>query len=48
MEIKSTKGYLVSSKESPEYKNVYAKVLEQDLSEAYNIYNKAIGLKIMV
>jgi hypothetical protein len=49
MEIKSiTNGYLVSSKESPEYENVYAKVLEQDLSEAYNIYNKAIGLKIMV
>ena len=47
-EIVSTAGYLVSSKESPEYENVYAKVLEQDLSEAYNIYNKAIGLKIMV
>jgi hypothetical protein len=49
MEIKSTtNGYLVSSKESPEYENVYAKVLEQDLSKAYDIYNKAIGLKIMV
>jgi hypothetical protein len=48
METKSTKGYLASSKESPEYKNVYAKVLEQDLSEAYDIYNKAIGLKISI
>jgi hypothetical protein len=47
-EIVSTDGYLVSSKESPEYKNVYARVLEQDLSEAYAIYNKAIGLKISI
>ena len=44
-EIVSTNKYLVSSKESPEYKNVYARVLEQDLSEAYAIYNKAISLK---
>jgi hypothetical protein len=49
MEIKSTtNGYLVSSKESPEYENVYAKVLEQDLSKAYDIYNKAIGLKLSI
>jgi hypothetical protein len=46
-EIVSTDGYLVSSKESPEYKNVYAKVLEQDLSKAYSVYNKALSLKII-
>ena len=46
MEIKSTEGYLVSSKESPEYKDVYSIILEQDLSEAYALYNKAANLKI--
>ena len=52
MEIKDkidlVDGYLVSSKTAPGYKNIYTKVLEQDLSEAYAIYNKAIGLKISI
>ena len=39
-------GYLVSSKTAPGYKNIYAEVLEQDLSEAYSIYSKAANFKI--